>query len=323
MLIFHENGGRFGNQLLQLIHLYASSLEYNTRVYRLDSLPKTDLILTVAPYVLHPSEAKGFSKLVLNLLMTERNGLFKKIIRKLFRFFFVSYHANMNSLPGEHICLVKKESQRRCFAEFRVWPYYHFEAVYKWQDTIRRNIQFSPESNEKATQYLTEIGAQDCTLVGIHLRRTDYKSWLGGRYYYPLSLYIKLIKQTADCIPGKLKFIVFSDENLTPEQLEAEHLDMDFSQNPFMIDYILLSRCDYLIGPPSTFSGTASFLGKAKKFTIWSTNSNIHSINDFGIVGIDYETATALTVRCNPDDTPLRGYIELKEGKIVAIHTPQ
>lgn len=285
-------------------------------------MPEAGIELSVFPQVQHYCQANALAKFILKVVLFRRSGWAGRFFRKLTSFLPIFRYTNMALLPEQ--CVVRIKEEARCFrpAEFRVWAYYHFDAVYKWQDTIREHIRFSPAKVAAAEQYLNSIGGDTATIyVGVHLRRTDYKQWLNGRYYYPLDLYGKLIRQSADRLPGKLKFIIFSDEHLTPEDLKATDLDIAFSRNDALMDYIIMSRCHYLIGPPSTFSGTASFLGKAKKFTIYSADSDICSAEDFGVVGIDYETAPALTFSEAPDSL-LRGYVKLKEGRIISIHTP-
>lgn len=321
MIIFRANGGRLGNQILQLIHLYASALEFGIRIYRNGGKLPSGIESSLSPSIIQDDEAPCWAKFIMRMMMGE--SMKRKIARKLLScVVWVTRYRNPGLLPGQCVREIETASKRFGIADYQVWPYYHFEAVYKWQDTIRNHIRFSSEKQKEATAYLESIGAQGCTLVGVHLRRTDYKEWMNGRYYYPLSLYCKLIHQAAECLPGKLKFLIFSDETITAEQLSASELDVSFSRNSFITDLVLLSRCHYLIGPPSTFSGTASFLGKAKKFTIYSADSNILSEEDFGVVGIDYETAPSLVIS-EPTESKLRGYVKLREGKIVSIHTPQ
>lgn len=311
-----------GNQILQLIHLYASALEFRVPIYRIGKMPEEGFKLSTYPHVLHLHQANFLTRLILKVVIFRRSGLIGRGIRKLISFLPIFRYTNMNLLPEQCVDLIRAESKRLRPAEFKVWAYYHFKAVYKWQDSIREHIQFSPERVAVAEQYLRGIGGNEATTyVGVHMRRTDYKQWLDGRYYYPLALYRKLIRQAASCLPGKLKFIIFSDECFSSEDLDATDLDLSFSRNDAVTDYIVMSRCHYLIGPPSTFSGTASFLGKARKFTIYSADSDICSADDFGVVGIDYETAPSLTYT-EDSERKLRGYVKLKEGKIISIHTP-
>ena len=44
-------------------------------------------------------------------------------------------------------------------------------------------------------------------------------------------------------------------------------------------DLCLLSKCHYLIGPPSTFSGWASFIGRVP--LLYMTNPDMEAIQDF------------------------------------------
>ena len=98
-------------------------------------------------------------------------------------------------------------------------------------------------------------------LVGVHIRRGDYQSFNGGKYFYDNSIYQKIMFQFSGLSLAKDKKIVFcicSDDKsvalVTPF--------ICFEENrPFIVDLYLLAMCDFIIGPPSTFSAWASFYG--------------------------------------------------------------
>lgn len=50
---------------------------------------------------------------------------------------------------------------------------------------------------------------------------------------------------------------------------------MDFRGNSAAMDLYSLSRCDYIIGPPSSFSRWASLMGHIPIYQIWNKNEEI------------------------------------------------
>lgn len=96
-------------------------------------------------------------------------------------------------------------------------------------------------------------------LVGVHKRRGDYREFLGGRYYYEDAVYERCKDRLRSLLetPGRnVRFV-------------------EFPRNGAVQDQWTMSRCDCLMGPPSTFSAWASFMGKVPLVPIWSNDYQI------------------------------------------------
>jgi len=72
------------------------------------------------------------------------------------------------------------------------------------------------------------------------------------------------------------KIIFFSNEPLSFVEDENTYI----SKNDWYIDQFLMSKCDFLIGPPSTFTLWASYIGKVKYYHI-ENNNGIINLNNF------------------------------------------
>ena len=115
--------------------------------------------------------------------------------------------------------------------------------------------------------------------VGIHMRRGDYRNWENGKYYYEDEVYNDKIEQFYNLFPNKkILFIIFSNEEIT---LKPQH-DYIISKCQWYEDHSLLSLCDYIIGPPSTFTLWASFIGNVPLMYILTkdTEVNIKQFNN-------------------------------------------
>ncbi|WP_316824788.1 alpha-1,2-fucosyltransferase [Pedobacter miscanthi] len=101
------------------------------------------------------------------------------------------------------------------------------------------------------------------TIVGVHIRRGDYKNFLDGIYYFDDKVYIraiKAIKNQSDNRNKKVVFLLCSNEEL--ELNLYNDIDIfQISEPNSIADLYALSCCNYIIGPPSTYSMWASYYG--------------------------------------------------------------
>lgn len=121
---------------------------------------------------------------------------------------------------------------------------------------------------------------EGCILVGVHVRRGDYKEWEGGKYYFNDDVYIKYIESLRKSIVNlygrKCIVVVFSNENVD----FCVHDEMLISKNEWYIDHHAMSKCDFLLGPPSTFTLWASYIGKTKYWHITDPSRDV-LLDDF------------------------------------------
>jgi len=129
-------------------------------------------------------------------------------------------------------------------------------------------------------KYIVKLDRNEYIVVGVHIRRGDYKYWENGKYYFTddiYQMYINNISYELNKRSNKrIKFFLFSNENINIERTE----DTIISTYDWYIDQLIMSKCDYLIGPPSTFTLWASYIGKVKYYHIKDETGNIN-VNDF------------------------------------------
>ncbi len=93
-------------------------------------------------------------------------------------------------------------------------------------------------------------------LVGVHVRWGDYR---GTDKFFSLTDYVERMRDIrALLLPRKAAFLVFSPEEVPTERLPEDSFVC--SRNAIS-DMYSLAGCDYLVGPPSTFSMWASYYG--------------------------------------------------------------
>ena len=134
---------------------------------------------------------------------------------------------------------------------------------------------------ENIKKIIVEARAGHDILVGVHIRLGDYLNWNEGKYYYNPIIYKKLMNTIINQIPGKrVGFMVCSNERIDPEVWTG--LDVVYGTGQLVEDMYSLAECDYIIGPPSTFSMWASFYGK-KPLYIVKNPERAFSLDDFKI----------------------------------------
>lgn len=136
---------------------------------------------------------------------------------------------------------------------------YDHSFITKYKEDILRIFSFNASTEEKVSRFFENFHG---VTVGVHVRRGDYKSWRKGHYYFNDIVYIKkmecirkqLIAEGIDC-----RFIICSNE-----PFEATDTELPITRIPNasgIEDLCALSKCDYILGPPSSFSQWASFVG--------------------------------------------------------------
>jgi hypothetical protein len=117
-------------------------------------------------------------------------------------------------------------------------------------------------------------------LVGVHIRRGDYKTFLNGKYFYDLELYHKKMKEIQTFFPGRsVRFCICSN---VPINAKFSFSNLDCVNGPGSVveDLMVLTRCNYILGPPSTFTIWASFYGSVPLYQMENINRKIE-LSDF------------------------------------------
>ncbi|WP_162303679.1 hypothetical protein [Hymenobacter sediminis] len=99
-------------------------------------------------------------------------------------------------------------------------------------------------------------------LVGVHIRRGDYAVFNNGGYYYDDATYARTLHELLAQLPAhkRVAFLLCSNE---PVDLTAyAGLTVHQPTGHFIEDLYALAACDYVLGPPSSYSMWASFYGE-------------------------------------------------------------
>lgn len=98
--------------------------------------------------------------------------------------------------------------------------------------------------------------------LGVHIRRGDYDRWQDGRYYFDDAVYGEQIARFVELMPDRQVHVYLStnDARVSVDgyQRLCPGVVIHHLQGAPAEDLFMLSECDYLIGPPSTFSLVAA-----------------------------------------------------------------
>lgn len=156
----------------------------------------------------------------------------------------------------------------------------------------KRELQhiFRPrlEIVDKAEAIIAEIRKEADIIVGVHIRHGDYKTFYNGRFYYTLEEYHHFMQQIQDIYKDKrVAFFISSNEAFSVDLFEGCNC-YRFGKEPSgdILDLYTLSLCDRIVGPWSTYSRWASFIGKVplcclKRREQSITHDDFSIINDF------------------------------------------
>jgi len=245
IIILTEQSGDHSNRLFQATHFEAYALEHGHKFLNFSFYDMQKYYPNAHQnklFFFTSIAAKALRKFKINIAQTE----------------FKSYHDKpyiSNNIP---VLLVGG------------WSFRAHALTSKYQDYFIRKYSIDSKICHQLKLYhlIKQWKQSGSKIIGVHIRRGDYKTWLNGKYYYPDSVYITaltaLIEQIKVSSGQDSKVISFSNEKT---YLESNFID-EASKNSWNIDHHLMSCCDYLIGPPSTFTMWASYIGKNQYFHI-------------------------------------------------------
>lgn len=255
MILLIDNGGQTCNQLW----IYASSL-----IHSIDTGERI-CVLTYDKEIIHfPNlvHSKHFSFPLYSRIMHKCFGIgtYVKIIRRIIR--------------GKH----------HDFYPFLIWIF-RGKVIKPWDnlydlnhndyyDKISTTFAFSKDIEEFVDPQILANAKDYDMIVGVHIRRGDYRFWKSGHYFYEMSQYRVICEQIRNLYPQqKIIFFLSTNEIINADEWKGVDYFV-INKSSAMKDLYCLSKCDIIIGPPSSFSRWAAFIGKKKLCFILDNNQH-------------------------------------------------
>lgn len=177
-----------------------------------------------------------------------------------------------------------KDFPRRKNIVLDMWDYKSNSILFESEDLFLKNYM------ELFNLFNTDISAvkenfiSDKPNIALHIRRGDYSGYAGGRFYYSDEIYLNKVRELCRIIKtDDIRLIICTnDSELNKDLYASEYPDTVVSKENFTTDHQLMAACDYIIGPPSSFSMWASFLGQTPCMHIYKPDEKLTK-NDFVI----------------------------------------
>jgi hypothetical protein len=283
MIVIAEKYGQLGNRLFVFAHFVACALEHGLKVSNPAFDEYAEFFETTRRdlFCRHPARAsllKGrrprrwlyalANRVANSLAYRSPRGRFWQVIR-------IEEGESYDLAAPEFIAAAR--GKRLVFVQG--W-------LFRDEPRLRKHAAALREFFAPARHVAERVGAhvrrarEGCdVLVGVHVRQGDYRGFEGGRYFYESGEYARLMRAAERLFPGRrVGFLVCSNER----QDEGVFAGLRHAPGPghFVDDMYALAACDYIIGPPSTYTLWASFYGGAPLYQVREVSAAV-SAEDF------------------------------------------
>lgn len=269
IIIISSKAGQLGNRLFNFTNFIAFAAEHGATVINPSFDEYAELFETTRRDLLCRYPAKRFFSMRLTNAKMRRMlyklvSLLVRVIKKLgfwerlAKVVTVSHH-RLFLLDDNPKAIDVFQSSMVIFVsglQFR-----DITSIIKHGDEIRAYFRPARPFAEAVNLLIKTIRKNCEVLIGIHIRRGDYANHLGGRYCFEVKNYIGIIDNLKALFPDrKVGFLICSNEKLNRDLFGGANCS--FGTGHFFEDMYALASCDYIVGPPSTFSLWASFYGQ-------------------------------------------------------------
>lgn len=267
MIIVTNAAGQLCNRLLLLAHAYATGLETNQKTVHL-----------VAADIQKEIRLSGRLLKILALDTKPVYYYYEAVMSKLFG-------ADFRKRNREKMEQKRTKMSRKGIHILNNWYYRDYESLFKHHGEIVSAFAPVEEYASKAELFLMNVRETypEYTLVGVHIRRGDYKFWQDGRFYYDNEAFGKWMAELEQSMRRKTLFLVFSNEPVELKELGNDLVEIIKGPGHPVVDLYVMAQCDYIFGPPSSYSWWAAFYGEKKYLTVHSRGQHIRE-QDFALV---------------------------------------
>lgn len=155
----------------------------------------------------------------------------------------------------------KRRAQSSVGAYVNGWLFRSPTLLTKHGQAIRDHFEIQPEHRARVTALMRTVRRGADYVVGIHIRHGDYAKFENGRYFYSIRQYVAAMRQVQQKLADrKIAFLVCANAKL--DRRDFGGLNVHFGTGHLIEDMYALAETDLLIGPPSTYTGWASFYGR-------------------------------------------------------------
>lgn len=252
-MIFVRDKGRMCNNILQFGHVYAWAREHDRKAVSMRFAYKYQYF-----HICHTRWHNFLTYAVAKY--AAKTGLLP----------VAGFHNVGDNPEAQHLL----ESRSNLVVEG--WEVRYYDLFLKYKQEIIQLFAFDAHIINKVKGMMGNAGAMR---VGLHIRRGDYKSWHGGRYWYTDSQYAGVVRRFADSHSEKPVelYVCGNDPDLDSiRSAVAPDIKVIIPHGNPAEDLCMLSECDYIIGAPSTFSLVAAMYHDRPLAWLMTADGELH-----------------------------------------------
>lgn len=269
MIIAKNQTGQMCNQMIEFMHLYVEALEHKATLVKVYDADFQKYFVCQ-----HDKSETGFELRWKSAKTIQR-------IESLFKAALVKLRGN-RPLPmvRQNWDVINSKIRAGKTVVVKDSFYRNFELLTAHKSAVVKYFTFKDEVRQCDIDNLE--GLKGC-VVGVHLRRKDYRVYADGKYFFEDEIILKWMKQLLS--ERECTFLLFSDEKINRENYCD--LPVRFMEGNAGEDLYSMSQCEYLLAPLSTYAWMAHFLGQNKLCIVEDRNADI-SFKDFhkNVIGV-------------------------------------
>lgn len=285
MIVIYEKPGRLANSLWLYAHFIAFSEENDIPVCFPALADYGRYFKSTANSLMYnyPTKRSTFPFSFLRNAFLKLIPFFVKVCQKLglkFNHLGFMFLKNGQEINLEEPAYLPTLSKR--FVLLKGWLYRADNLIVKHKEKIVS--YFEPiVAHEKNVNELIGNCRKKCDfLVGVHIRREDYRTAFDGIYYYDIKDYKMKMDEIQLLFKDRnIGFLICSNEKI--DSSEFSGLKIFMGNDHIIEDMYSFAKCDLIIGPPSTYSMWASFYGNVPLYQVKEINRKV-LLEDFTII---------------------------------------
>ena len=288
MIVVANKSGQLANRLFLFSHLIAFTIENGGTIIN----PSFEEYACYFPMTRRDLLCKfPISIVSLPAELPVRQKLFKTVERwrdRISRRKLFSQAISEINISADEVCHMEKPAFRTLVKEKKLvlligWNYRDYNALEANAETIRRIFQPTTQIQANILNLINRCRENASILIGVHIRRGDYKEHRDGRFYYSWDQYASAMRRVIQIFGRqKVQFLICSNETI--ETSYFSEFNYNIGNNHIVEDLYSFAQCDYILGPPSTYTMWASFIGQVPLYKMFSSDVPF-SLDDFQYSG--------------------------------------
>jgi len=294
VVIITNKSGQLGNRIIIFAHFIVNACEYGYIVFNPSFDEYADYFKGSCSRVLiqYPKKMNFLKKTGPSLVKILRKLIFTNInlatiFLKKMHFKETQFHElihlnndeqqfELNNTIYQDLVVLKK------IILISGWRFRDIHNFSKYKELIKDYFEPVGDYKQIINDFIKRIRTNCDILIGVHIRRGDYQNWMGGKYYFQDAVYSEYMKQLEGIFPNrKIKFLMCSNEIINDASFSNFRISMGLNHE--LMDMYSLAQCDFLIGPPSTFTNWASIYGNVPLYKIRDADSII-TLENFEVI---------------------------------------